>query len=251
MDTRVELLKRFYNTMNPRMLKLEAEIYGFNFLDALAANDITLEYGQLSEKLIQKYKLLNLTEQHLNQFLQGHINKEYNVCQYFNQIANNIFCFNLDNNYKVNNTALIPETTLALKTLKQYLEEYALTPLVIASGRGYHTWCRLDTPVDNNQLFNFSIRIAAKVMASLHEQGYNYNKIKFSVYPNPRVVTRGSLRLFGSKHIKTKEFSYVYSSHGLLDETSSWKYFEKYLTSKIIAKDQFLQAHTAVLQEIQ
>ena len=109
MDSRVILLKEFYSTMQKDKLKLESNCYGFGFLNTLLSHDIKLEYGELTSSLIHKYKLVDIPEYRMDTLLQGHINKYYNACLYFNEIANNIFCFNLDNNFKENNTDLIPE----------------------------------------------------------------------------------------------------------------------------------------------
>lgn len=250
MDTRVALLKKFYSTMQTDKLKLELMSYGFAFLDKLASEGIVLEYGELAANLIHKYRLSNVSQHGMNQLLQGHVNKAHNVCLYFNELANNTFCFNLDNNCKVNNTSLIPEMKPTVTYLREQLQEYAIEPLVIESGRGYHLWCRLDQAVDNQLLFDFLLRISAKAMASLHKHGYDYNRIKFNIYPNPKTVNIASLRLFGSEHIKKNVFSYVQLQNRVLDEAASWEYFTQYLTGKIICKHQFLAAHADLLDAI-
>lgn len=250
MDTKVALLKEFYSSMQTDKLKLELMSYGFAFLDKLLTDGIVLEYGELAVNLIHKYRLNNVSQHCMNQLLQGHVKKAHNVCLYFNEVANNIFCFNLDNNYKVNNTYLIPEMKPTVTFLKQHLQEYAIEPLVIESGRGYHLWCRLDQAVDNQQLFDFLLRISAKAMASLSEHGYDYNRIKFNIYPNPKTINIASLRLFGSEHIKNKIFSYVHIQDRVLDEIASWEYFSQYLDCKTISQQQFLAAHTDLLLAI-
>ncbi|MBU2700483.1 hypothetical protein Ga0466249_001575 [Sporomusaceae bacterium BoRhaA] len=250
MDTRVALLKNFYSTMQTNKLKLELMSHGFPFLDKLISEGITLEYGELATNLVHKYRLLNVPQHRMNQLLQGHVNKIHNICLYFNELANNTFCFNLDNNCKINNMALIPEMKPTVTLLKQHLQKYAIEPLVIESGRGYHLWCRLDQAVDNQQLFDFLLRISAKAMASLSEHGYDYNRVKFNIYPHPKTINIASLRLFGSEHVKKKVFSYVHLDHCVLDEVQSWEYFSQYLTSKTISKHQFLEAHADLLATI-
>jgi hypothetical protein len=236
--------------MQTDKLKLELMNYGFAFLDKLVSDGINLEYGELAVNLIHKYRLSNVSQHCMNQLLQGHVNKSHNVCLYFNELANNTFCLNLDNNYKVNNTALIPEMKPTVIYLKEQLQEYAIEPLVIESGRGYHLWCRLDQAVDNQLLFDFLLRISARTMLSLSNHGYDYNRIKFNIYPNPKTINIASLRLFGSEHIKKKVFSYVHLHNRVLDETASWEYFTQYLTCQTIGKHQFLAAHADLLAAI-
>jgi hypothetical protein len=243
MDTRVKLLKEFYNSMQRGKLKLEIDRYGFDFLDEILSDGITIEYGQLTAfGLTHKYKLLNVPDNRLDNLLKWHINKECNICLYFDEIANNTFCFNLDNNYKSNNTQLIPEMKLAVNAIIKNIEEFGIEPLVIASGRGYHVWCRLGATIDNKLISDFMIRTAAKSMWALHENGFDHNKVKCNMYPNCKNNDILSLRLFGTNHIKNKVFSYICTESGPLDEDNSWDFFADYITNKTIPKDQFMQA---------
>jgi len=228
--------------MQKDKIKLESNCYGFEFLNTLLSHDIKLEYGELTSSLIHKYKLVNIPEYRMDTLLQGHINKYYNVCLYFDEMANNIFCFNLDNNFKENNTALIPEMQYAVTKLTKHLTELGIEPLVIVSGRGYHVWCRLYEPIDNKQLHNFMLQMVAKTLEALHIKGYNYNRVKFNMYPNNEIINTVSLRFFGSEHVKNKIFSYVYVNSSVLGEEDSWKFFADYLKNKTISKEQFMQA---------
>lgn len=242
MDSRVILLKEFYSTMQKDKLKLESNCYGFGFLNTLLSHDSKLEYGELTSSLIHKYKLVDIPEYRMDTLLQGHINKYYNACLYFNEIANNIFCFNLDNNFKENNTALIPEMQYSVERLTENLIELGIEPLVIVSGRGYHVWGRLAVPIDNKQLHHFMLQIVAKIMEALHTNGFDYKRVKFNMYPNNEIINTVSLRFFGSEHVKNKIFSYVYTNNGMLEENDSWEYFADYLQNKTISKEQFAQA---------
>lgn len=242
MDPRVELLEQFYTTMCKDKLKIEIKKYGFDFLHKLTADGTNLDYMQVGSDFIHKYRLLNVSDNRRKHFLRGHVNQEYNVCLYFDPTANNTLCFNLDNNYKVNNTAIIAEMDVAVKCLQQHLEEYGMVPLVIKSGRGYHHWCRFDKPIANHLLYDFMIRMAAKTLASLHEHGYDYHTIKFNMGPNPKVVNVVSLRVFGSKHIKNGVFSHIETNRGILNESDSWSYFKDYIMKKTISEQQFMMA---------
>ena len=250
MDTRVDLLEAFYTSMSQDKLKLESKSYGFDFVQALTADGATLDYGQLDNNFVHKYRLLNVSEEHRKQLLQGHVDQAYNVCLYFNETANNVLCFNLDNNYKDKNTAMIPEMELAAKYLQEHLGQYGMQPLVIKSGRGNHLWCRFDTPIANRQLYVFMVQIAAKTLASLHMSRHDYHTIKFNMGPNPKVVNVVSLRLFGSKHVKTGAFSSVRTDDGLLNETDSWRYFEDYIVNQTIREEQFTLACAKLAKEI-
>lgn len=244
MDSRVKLLKDFYSTMQPGKLKLETNNHGFDFLEQLLSDGIILEYGQLaSYGLTHKYKLLNVPETVMDRFLQNHINKKCNVCFYFDEIANNTFCFNLDNNYKSNNTVLIPEMQFSVKTVMQRLEALGIEPLVIASGRGYHVWCRVADAIENQILADFMLRILAETMAELHKNGYDYQKVKINMYPNCKDNNKQSLRLFGTEHLKNKVFGCIYTKSGLLNEDKSWEYFADYLKNKTLSQEQFMQAY--------
>jgi hypothetical protein len=236
--------------MQTDKLKLELMSYGFAFLDELIKDGMILEYGELAVNLVHKYRLLNVSPERMHRLLDGHIHKIHNVCLYFHEQANNVCCLNLDNNYKVNNTSLIPEMKPAVALLRRHLREYSIEPLVVESGRGYHLWCRLDQAADNRRLFEFLLRIAAKTMASLKEDGHDYNRIKFNMYPNPQIVRIASLRLFGSEHIKNKIFSHVHLDDRILNERDSWDYFSRYLSEETITYKHFLEAHANLLAAI-
>ena len=72
----------------------------------------------------------------MDTLLEAHVAKSCNVCLYFHEKANRLFCFNLDNNHKTNNTELIPELELATENLREALVAVGIEPLIVASGRG-------------------------------------------------------------------------------------------------------------------
>ncbi|MBU2702554.1 hypothetical protein Ga0466249_003688 [Sporomusaceae bacterium BoRhaA] len=250
MDTRVELLEAFYQTMRKDKIKIENKNYGFDFINQLTANDAMLDYGQMENNFIHKYRLLNVSEQLRERLLQGHVNQEYNVCLYFDETANNTLCFNLDNNFKTNNTQLISEMKLAVDYLQQHLGKYGIETVCIKSGRGYHQWCHFERPIANRLLLNFMIRIAAKTLASLHYSNHDYHTIKINMSPNPKFVNVLSLRAFGSRHIKTGNFSHIQTKDGVLNEEDSWKYFSDYMINKTISEQQFMLAYDDLAKTI-
>lgn len=101
--------------------------------------------------------------------------------------------------------------------------------MIVASGRGYHVWLRLDEPMENTLLYGFMIAAAARALFPLLVRGDDRRAVKFSFYPDINVVEEVSLRLFGTEHAKTKVFSHVFTPNGLLDEDDSWKYFEHFV----------------------
>jgi len=240
MDPRVTLLKAFYAGMPKDRLKVETREYGFAFLDTLLSDGATLEYGELTlTESLHKYKLAHVPPRRFDELLRAHVEKRCNVCLYFDTVASNLLCFNLDNNHKTGNTALIPELEFAVRFIREQLTRLACEPLIVASGRGYHLWCRLDTPVASDRLYDFMLRVSVHTMAALQREGRDHRQIKINVYPDRRIRDVVSLRLFGSDHAKNKIFSRVLSGDRLLDEAESWSAFEDHLERRIISKATF------------
>jgi hypothetical protein len=230
MDRRIDLIREFYRALPMGSAKVETRRHGFAYLDELLGGGVTLEYGELTlSGLLHKYKISGIPPGRMTELLGQHIAGECNVCLYFDGSANAIFCFNLDNNRKAANTELIPEMEAAVEALRGFLESYGFSPLVLASGRGFHLWCRLAGPVENGRLHGLMIRLAAKTAARLHDRGLDHNLVKMNLYPDRRTSHVVSLRLFGSVHSKNGVFSRVLTRAGLLDEASSWAAFEEQL----------------------
>jgi hypothetical protein len=243
MDTRVSLLKLFSRGFLADTIKIETEQHGFDYLERLCAGGVQLEYGELTPtRLLHKYKLTGVSQARLDEFLHEHVAKRCNVCRYFGAAANDVFCFNLDNNHKQDNVRIIPEMTLAVRALEAELKRLHCEPLTVASGRGYHVWCRLEAQVENTRLSSFMLNVAVRALMSFHQSGYDHQTVKFNFYPDPRIINTVSLRLFGSEHAKNKTFSHVLGPDGLLDERASWKMFEDFLTAKTITLREFHEA---------
>ncbi len=246
MDRRVALLQEFYRGLPKDRAKIETRHHGFDFLRALLSDGITLEYGELTlSGLLHKYKLANIPGVQMNRLLRAHVDKEFNVCLYFDDRANSEFCLNLDNNHKVDNTIIIEEMRLAVRFLADLLSGAGCVPLVLASGRGYHIWCRLERAVENERLYGFMIRLAAKTAAFLQNQGHDHNRVKINLYPDRRIRDVVSLRLFGTEHAKNRVFSHVWTPDGLLGEEASWKRFEEHLRVNTIEIQRFDEAFAA------
>lgn len=243
MDTKSRLLKEFYHGLPKDRAKVETYEHGFEYLERMLVSGAALEYGEMSfAGLLHKYKFSQVPEEQMDELMSAHIAKRCNLCLYFGQAENSLFCFNLDNNHKSNNMVVIPEMALVVELLREILTEAGCEPLVIASGRGYHLWCRLAAPVENERLYQFMVRSMAKALFGLHKQGLDHNKIKANFYPDPRARDVVSLRLFGSEHVKNKVFSKVLTQEGLLEEGESWEAFEEYLRRKTMEVEGFGRA---------
>lgn len=233
MDPRVALLKEFSRCFIEGTAKIETEQFGFAFVEWLLSDGGALEYGELTDaRLLHKYKIVDIPEHRMDELIQLHVAKQFNVCRYFGAEKNDVFCFNMDNNHKTDNTAIIPEVSLALDTLRTCLLDLGCEPLIVASGRGYHVWLRLDEPMENTLLYGFMIATAARALLPLFVRGDDHRAVKFSFYPDINVIDSVSLRLFGTEHAKNKTFSHVFTPNGLLDEDDSWKYFEHFVRNK-------------------
>jgi hypothetical protein len=232
---KVDLIKAFYAGLPLDRAKVETSRFGFEFLEELLSGGGKLEYGELTlSNVLHKYKLTHIPAARMTELLAAHVEKSCNVCLYFGEHENRTFCFNLDNNHKLNNTLIIPELAVAVRALADRLEELGCEPLVVASGRGYHAWCRLEAAVTNARLHEFMLHAAAVALLAVHERGLDPLKVKFNFYPDPRINDVVSLRLFGSEHAKNKVFSHILTRAGLLDEQASWDFFEDYSQTKTI-----------------
>jgi len=246
-DRRVALIKAFYRGLPTDRVKLEVSAYGFDFLAQLERRCIQLEYGELTlTEALHKYKLTHIHETQMDELLAWHVAKLCNVCLYFDRQANPLFSFNLDNNYAHDSSRLIPEVQLAVRTLVDRLNVLGCNPLVVASGRGYHVWCRLEAPIANERLYAFMLHTAAGSLLTLQQRGLDTNNMKFNLYPDIRIQDRVSLRLFGSEHAKNHVFSCILDGETLLDEEASWAHFQHHIENKTVTLDAFDKAYHAV-----
>jgi hypothetical protein len=240
MDPRVDLLRTFSRGFTAGAAKVETARHGLRFLDELLAGGSRLEYAELTPlSLVHRYKVVDIPEDRMDELMRAHVDKEFNVCRYFNPTANDTFCFNLDNNHRTNNTVVIPEMDLAIRALRQCLCEVGCPPLIVASGRGFHAWCRLTQSVDNERLYRFMLPAAALALSSVHAAGYDHRNVKVNLYPHVQLQNVVSLRLFGSNHAKTGVFSHIWTVDGLLGERASWDRFEEFVRSPKVSPSEF------------
>ncbi|MGH7995185.1 MAG: hypothetical protein ACREFX_02420, partial [Opitutaceae bacterium] len=172
MDPKVALIREFYRSLPTDRIKVETRQYGFAFLERLLEGGAELDYAELTPTgSLHKYKLARVPDRRAEELMEAHVAKSCNVCLYFGSGANSLFCFNLDNNHRENNTAILPETDVAVRILRRHLTDLGCPPLILASGRGYHLWCRLAAPVANEALHGFMLRAAVKAAAEIHFAG--------------------------------------------------------------------------------
>jgi hypothetical protein len=239
-DTRIDLLRAFSRGFAPGKVKIETAQCGLRFLDELLSGGARLEYGELTPlRLVHRYKIVDVPESRMVELLRAHIDKEVNICRYFHPTANDTFSFNLDNNHRIHNTVVIPEMECAVRALRQCLADVGCPPLVVASGRGFHVWCRLTEPVENDRLYRFMLHAAAVALRGVHDAGYDHENIKINLYPHVQVQNVVSLRLFGSNHAKTGMFSHVLTAEGLLDEAWSWGCFAEFVNNGKVSRAAF------------
>jgi hypothetical protein len=247
MDPRIDLLKAFYRGLPRDRAKVETEEHGFPFLGRLLTDGTVLEYGELTlSGLLHKYKLAQIPERRMDGHLAAHVAQTCNVCLYFHERENDLFCLNLDNNHRATSGGPSPEMEFAIRHLAAVLREAGCEPLVVASGRGYHAWGRLEAPVPNAQLYDLMLRAGVATAGALHRAGHDHHRVKFNFYPDPRTHHVVSLRLFGSRHARTREFSRVLAAGALLDEAASWEYFADYVRNRTISVARFDAARASL-----
>ncbi|MEG6584189.1 hypothetical protein [Dendrosporobacter sp. 1207_IL3150] len=238
--SKADVLKDFYSSMDFSTMKLEVKDYGFDFLETMEKAGIIVEYVEL-KGLIHKYKLKNIKPVYQKYLLEQHIEQSGNVCGYYHKTHNNVFSFNLDNSHNENNTELTIEMRTAVQVIRKYLNEVGIEPLIINSGRGYHIHTRLDKPVSNEKIQKFMISVTARTQVTIKDLGMDVAKVIFNNYPG-KDTRIGSLRLFGSDHIKNQVFSHVCTKQGVLNERDSWIYFADYINKHTITEEQLDKA---------
>ena len=240
MPAKIELLNEFYSTMDKTQVKIETKAHGFDYLKYISSL-ANLKYSEWVNGLY-RYRLTEIEPDIFNHLLKRHIDKKLNICIYFNEIKNNIFCFNLDSFNKNKNE--IKEIAVLLN---RNLGKLQIKPLILKSGRGYHFWCRLSSAFENSQLQSFMKSMIDITVFEAVMQNINLDRLQCICYPrfNSHDV---SIRLFGSNHTETGKFLSVMTNieddGSLLDEEQSWRYFENYIKSCTIGKESFGRALT-------
>ena len=265
MDNRVALIKTFYRGLPTDRAKLETTAYGFDLIAQLQARGIELEYGELTiSGVLHKYKLTRIIPEQMDQLLSWHVAKLGNVCLYFDQSANPILAFNLDDNRAINSTGSAgntgnvgnvgnvestAEVELATRTLVAKLEELQCPPL----GDCQRTRLSRVVPPASRGSQPAALSVHDSSRGGRPARGsatwLGPNRVKLNLYPDIRIQDLVSLRLFGSEHARNRVFSRVRAGNTLLDEAGSWAHFEEHLAHRTIASHVFAEACRAVAGE--
>lgn len=260
---RVNLLKEFYSSMRTDKAKViltndndtAQKFMQYFSVDKIRGGEVTGDRPK--ERMIQyEHTFENIKKDILEKLLLRHLWEELNVCLYFDQKKNNVCCFNIDINKamiekaddptkKVLKTAAL-ETCIEIVTI---LKRFDMIPLFYASGHGYHIWLRFAEPIDNERLRKFMSDIewltiyAYKIDLTKAElEKYVKYRPWVLLYPRIENITERSLRLFGTAHVGTGEFTEIWKGeYGLtaLNKEESWEYFEWYMKNRTISREQF------------
>lgn len=233
MFSKLEDLLEFYNAIDFSRVKIESkksDIGYWNRLDAAAG----LNYVEFS-KNVCKYRMSGLSHEDFTYFLKQHIDKEINLCVYFNPEKNNLFAFNLDSvDPQINSIKIY-----ALYVFKTLLS-CDIFPLIIKSGHGYHFWGRINGLMENSRLRMFISAVSRRAFSLTAEQGVDMSVLRSILYPRSDTGDI-SIRMFGGKHMITGEFSHVVTrideKDTVLDEKESWDYFHQYIDECTVPAD--------------
>lgn len=259
---RVNLLKEFYSSMRTDKAKVtiidnkdtvQRFMHFFN-IDKVKGGETTGDRPQ-ERKCQWEHTFEHLKKGTLEKLLLRHLWEELNVCLYFHQKKNNVCCFNIDvNKYIIEAADDALKKSLKTAALETYIEivtilkKFGMIPLSYPSGHGYHIWLRFDESIDNDRLHEFMSCIERYTIMyridSAEEELEKYVKDKPWILLYPRIdnITGRSLRLFGTTHVGTGEFTKIWKAeYGLttLNKEESWEYFEWYMKNRTISREQF------------
>ncbi|MDQ7092932.1 hypothetical protein REC12_04970 [Desulfosporosinus sp. PR] len=238
MDRKVMMLYEFYTGLDQEQVKIETKLHSLDYLKELSAK-AKLEYCELSGK-VYKYKLSGVSQDFYRELLKDHLDKKSNLCAYFRDKESSLFAFNLDSKSEWKDKIKIAALYMADSLLK-----VGIAPLILKSGHGYHFWCRNSVPVPNSKLQIFMSLIKKSTIQQMMLKGIETNDLQCTCYPRPNGKDV-SLRLFGSKHMRTGMFSSVVTridaEDTILGEEDSWRYFDRYLREFTLAEKTFAKA---------
>lgn len=239
MDTKIKLLKEFYSSMDMSQMKIECHDYDWNLVKTFEKLS-TIDYIESGEQR-HAYRVSNVSLFGCDLLLEKHIEGAGNVCCYFDTMANNVLCFNLDVNTGTDTVSFEMQSTVII--LRDYLRSLGMEPLIIQTGKGFHCWLRFSEPIPNRELDNFMLM--AKVMTRITMKSINvdHNKVNFCRYPDNNETQSFSLRLAGSRHIRTKEFCSIIHGNGtdllVLAEEHFWQCLADHMERHTISIEHF------------
>jgi hypothetical protein len=249
MEAKLGLLKEFYSGLLLESVKVETPDFGWGFLNEVLGEGGELDYGEAAgPQALYKYKFCGLPEWTVDRLLGRHIGRSCNVCFYFSEGANDSCCINLDVNLKIYDNNIGVEMTLLVRSLIDSFSRLGVETLAVASGRGYHIWCRFNERISNDHLCQWMFRSAANAIREIYANDFDRDRIRAYLFPDPRVLGMASLRLFGTRHATTGMFSHVLAKDELLDESDSWKALQDYMAHRRVTRDRFYESYTSVVR---
>jgi hypothetical protein len=224
---RIELLKVFYRSMDLSLVKWETCMRGWDYIKELEQN-CTIDYIQGVDD-VTKYRLSDIPSKYMHWLLDLHVRSGGNVCGYFDMYNNNCFAFNLDVDKDEDRWQADKARDIIVYTL---IEIANLKPIIIKSGRGYHIWVSLLELVPNKAIHDLFDLVMIRIPSD------ELTALQIHKYPFFKESKRNSLRLFGSKHVRTDEFSGVMQpySNKVLSVDQSWMYINNYVKNRVNAK---------------
>lgn len=230
-----QLLEEFYTTADKRKVKIETKKHGFSYLDELSLLG-ELRYSEWKNGVF-KYNIAGLKAGVFESLIEKHLSGEINLCVYFSPHKNNIFCFNLDS-FTDDRKSLVSAARFIADTLIRLHAE----PLVLKSGHGYHFWCRLEKPRDNDEIIAFLQNVLDVAVFRAAADKNDVESLQCILYPRHNADDI-SIRLFGTHHSVSGKFISVVTEidteDTTLGEEDSWAYFEDYLKNKTIPDELF------------
>ena len=205
----------------------------------------------------QVYFPVHPTPKQLAKAMYYHVMGDLNLCLFFDLHKNNLICFNIDGNRDYFDRIGDPTdevndvVTVYTQRVKMFLGNLGVDSIVTRTGNGYHIWIRFAEAIDNAELRDFATRVSEVVERVLLREllieygntdklyllGHKQRAIQTVIHPLPSItqqhhsgysIERNSIRLFGTKHCNTGEFTRIYELDGILSEQQSWERFKHY-----------------------
>jgi hypothetical protein len=243
------LLNAFYTTVDKGSFKVETKDFFPEFLDNKDKNAIC-QYSEFKNGIF-KYCFSDVSEVFYDRCLEEHLGNKINLCCYLNPIANSLFAFNLDSYEKLDRVDECAELKAFAKILSAILLKFGVRPFIICSGHGYHFWCRLSVPVENQRLRVFMQSVLTLSKFQMTAERLDLSRLQCICYP--RVNTHDvSIRLFGSKHTVTGRFCGVVKNPrgewAACGEEESWHCFEEFINCTPVTEQQFERAQNFAIE---
>jgi len=273
------LLQRFYEGMRTDKAKIFFPAENIDKAISLMSKlgiepkqgEIISYRGPVDEdrKLQWVYTLYDIDKRMFQKLYLHHVFGDLNLCLFHNLKENQNACINLDVNKSLYDSTLKIDRDSLLDSLKEFLEpmrgiaikDCSLPCIIVPSGSGYHVWFRFSQPIANSKLRQFTQKLylaslkwkivstasdANKIYSPCSLLGipdysircYPLDSIFNTAYDNVH-IEGNSIRLFGSTHCNTEQFTNIVGHDGkLMNNADTWKYLKFYLDELSISENQ-------------